>query len=472
MRPTLRPPAITRYVRPISVGDPSSLLQILAGEVRGFWGKGERWTAWGGKLAELRLPADGIRESSSGDGVSRFAAIREEAESALHSGGDRGRSVAPEDGYGALRWFGGFSFLPTQPHEARWEEFPSARFVLPRIVLESTGSELLLTVQSLGGEEPLAEESAAIVAALTAKAGAGGGQALEGENQQGEAELRSGGAERGEKGAWFDSVGHVLGEIEAGRLEKAVLARVQDISLPKRVELPGLLEMLRAENPGAHLFLFEMAPDQVFFGAAPELLAEVSEGRFAATVVAGSMRRSPFGERDALLSETLRESEKDRREHLLTAEEMTASLSSRLSEMQVEKEPRVLTLSRIHHLETTIEGGVRDGEDILSLVEALHPTPAVCGRPRQAAFACIREAEPFDRGWYAGPVGWFDLMGEGSFVPALRTAVGGGDQWRLFAGAGIVSGSEPEAEWDETTLKFQSALQALRLACGAVSRTG
>jgi isochorismate synthase EntC len=140
--------------------------------------------------------------------------------------------------------------------------------------------------------------------------------------------------------------------------------------------------------------------------------------------------------------------------------------------MQVEEEPRVLTLSRIHHLETTIAGGVGDGEDILSLVEALHPTPAVCGRPREAAYASIREAERFDRGWYAGPVGWFDLKGEGSFVPALRTAVGGGDQWRLFAGAGIVQGSEPEAEWDETTLKFQSALQALRMACSASSRVG
>jgi menaquinone-specific isochorismate synthase len=268
--------------------------------------------------------------------------------------------------------------------------------------------------------------------------------------------------------AWFNSVERVLSEIDAGRLEKAVLARIRDVSLPRRVELSDLLEVLRGENPEAHLFLFEMARDQVFFGAAPELLAEVRGGRFAATVVAGSMPRSPSGgESDSRLSERLLESAKDRREHLLTAEEMTASLAGRLREMRVEEEPRVLTLSRIHHLETTIEGGVRDGEDILSLVEALHPTPAVCGRPREAAHACIREAERFDRGWYSGPVGWFDLAGEGTFVPALRTAIGGGARWRLFAGAGIVRGSLPGAEWDETTLKFQAALQALRSACGA-----
>jgi menaquinone-specific isochorismate synthase len=457
LRPTLRLPAIAQYVRPISVGDPSAFLEILAGEVRGYWGKGERWTAWGGKLAELRLPMDEIGTSGPGEGTTRFAAIREAAESS---------------GHGALRWFGGFGFLPTQPHDPRWEEFPPARFVLPRILLESKGSEVLLTLQSLDGEEQLAEESAAIIAALAAKAGANLGQAPDGESRQGEPEPGAGGGEGSEKGAWFDSVGHVLSEIEAGRLEKVVLARVRDISLPKRVELPGLLAVLRGENPDAHLFLFEMAPDRVFFGAAPELLAEVREGRFAATVVAGSMPRSPSGEGDTLLSESLLESAKDRREHLLTAEEMTAALSPRLREMQVEEEPRVLTLSRIHHLETTIEGGIRDGEDILSLVEALHPTPAVCGRPREAAFACIREAERFDRGWYSGPVGWFDLEGEGSFVPALRTAVGGGDQWRLFAGAGIVSGSQPGPEWDETTLKFQSALQALRMASAATPGVG
>jgi isochorismate synthase EntC len=158
----------------------------------------------------------------------------------------------------------------------------------------------------------------------------------------------------------------------------------------------------------------------------------------------------------------LLESAKDRAEHALTAEEMVEVLGPFLEEMEVEAEPRVLSLSRIHHLETTIRGRAHEGEDILSLVEALHPTPAVCGRPRGEALSLIRGAEAFERGWYAGPVGWFDAEGDGDFVPALRSAVGSGREWRLFAGAGIVAGSDPDGEWEETALKFEPALRALR----------
>ena len=99
-------------------------------------------------------------------------------------------------------------------------------------------------------------------------------------------------------------------------------------------------------------------------------------------------------------------------------------------------------------------------------MERLHPTPAVCGVPRDAALAFLSDAEPFERGWYAGPVGWFDTEGEGHFVPALRTAVGDGRRWRLFAGAGIVDGSRPSMEWEETGIKFVPVLRAL-VACGA-----
>jgi menaquinone-specific isochorismate synthase len=134
--------------------------------------------------------------------------------------------------------------------------------------------------------------------------------------------------------------------------------------------------------------------------------------------------------------------------------------------MQTEDRPRVLALARIQHLETAISGTPEAQEDILSLVESLHPTPAVCGSPRDGAQVLIRSAEAFDRGWYAGPLGWFDLAGEGDFVPGLRAAIGHGRRWRLFAGAGIVAGSDPSEEWEETALKFEAALRALRVGAG------
>jgi isochorismate synthase len=258
----------------------------------------------------------------------------------------------------------------------------------------------------------------------------------------------------------------VLQVVAEGRVRKAVLARVVDAAFHKPVDPLASLRFLRTENPRAHVYLIEPHPDRVFLGAAPEILAELRRGRFTATAVAGSMPRGGTDEEDLELAQRLLDSAKDRAEHDLTSEEMAEALAPRLEDMQVEKEPRVLSLARIQHLETAITGRAKEGEDILSLVQAPHPTPAVCGSPREEARTLIRSTESFDRGWYAGPVGWFDLAGEGDFVPALRAAIGAGRRWRLFAGAGIVAGSSPDEEWAETALKFEPALRALDFGAG------
>jgi menaquinone-specific isochorismate synthase len=110
------------------------------------------------------------------------------------------------------------------------------------------------------------------------------------------------------------------------------------------------------------------------------------------------------------------------------------------------------------------------GRTVLELLQALHPTPAVCGYPRDEALEFLRGEEPFDRGWYAGPVGFFDEEGNGAFAPALRSAVAHGRTWRLFAGAGIVAGSRPELEWAETGIKFEPVLRALEASGARIAR--
>ncbi len=131
--------------------------------------------------------------------------------------------------------------------------------------------------------------------------------------------------------------------------------------------------------------------------------------------------------------------------------------------VRVDVEPHVLTLAQIQHLETKIAADVPEGLGVLDLLASLHPTPAVCGSPRDAALEFLASRESFARGWYAGPVGWFDQRGHGVFVPALRSAVHSDSEelWRLFAGAGIVAGSDPDLEWIETGLKFKPVLRAL-----------
>jgi isochorismate synthase len=265
-----------------------------------------------------------------------------------------------------------------------------------------------------------------------------------------------------DRARWDEAVRAILSREAAGEVQKAVLARTLEVAFPEAPDPLRVLRFLRAENPRAHVFLIEVGPGRVFLGAAPEILAELRGGVFQATAVAGSAPRGGTADEDAQRAAALLASAKDLAEHAFTSDEMREVLADRLDGMEVELEPRILRLARIQHLETRIRGRARAGEDALSLVEALHPTPAVCGRPRARALELIREREPFERGWYAGPVGWFDPAGDGDFVPALRSAVGGGRRWRLYAGAGIVPGSDPALEWEETALKFEPALRALR----------
>jgi isochorismate synthase EntC len=121
----------------------------------------------------------------------------------------------------------------------------------------------------------------------------------------------------------------------------------------------------------------------------------------------------------------------------------------------------VLTLSGIQHLETAIHAELRERTDVLELLELLHPTPAVCGQPRDAAYGFLEQEEGFARGWYGGPVGWMDTHGNGVFAPALRCGLVERDAWHLFAGAGIVRGSDPDREWDEIHLKLDTVVRAL-----------
>jgi menaquinone-specific isochorismate synthase len=452
--------------REIPLLDPARFLAEAGGAVRGFWGRGERWVAWAGELGRIQVCTGAAGPVDPG----RFEAVREGARRLL--GGDRA-SWAALPAARRPRFFGGFAFLGPGIADPAWEGFPAACFVLPRMVLEGRPDGCRLRVQELddrggasggasrGPDEEL-ERLAGALAGPSNVPDAGGPPASP---DQPEAPFRAASAVERER--WDGAVGAVLGGVGEGIVRKVVLSRILDARLPVSPDPLAILRFLRRENPRAHVFLFELQPGRIFFGAAPEILAELRDGRFQATAVAGSAPRGATPVEDRDLARGLRESAKDRSEHLLTVEEMAEVLEPRLSGMETEEEPRVLRLARIQHLETVIRGRAGEGEDVLSLVEALHPTPAVCGRPRRAALDLIRGAEPFDRGWYSGPVGWFDPAGDGDFVPALRSAVGGGTRWRLFAGAGIVAGSDPDSEWDETALKFEPALRAL--AAGVAS---
>jgi menaquinone-specific isochorismate synthase len=142
-------------------------------------------------------------------------------------------------------------------------------------------------------------------------------------------------------------------------------------------------------------------------------------------------------------------------------EAVRESLQPLTTDLRIASEPDIYRLSNIQHLRTAIEADLREGCGLLPIVEALHPTPALGGRPRQAALPLIQQAEPVSRGWYGAPIGWLDHQNDGMFVVAIRSAISVGTESLLYAGAGIVADSIPEKEWQETQLKFKPLMDAL-----------
>jgi menaquinone-specific isochorismate synthase len=367
------------------------------------------------------------------------------------------------DGQEALRFYGGFSFRDDHRPKEQWEAFPAALFHLPVVELDGEGegpARLRVRVpHGPDGGDAARERAEAEADALAERLESRKRGLPEAPVQRVPATLRA-----GDREPWLAAVERTLATIREGGLSKAVLARTLDVELGRSLHTLDVLLALWQQHTDTHAFLFEPRPGSWLLGAAPEALATLRDGRVTATAVAGSVRRGAHPDEDRALARSLLESPKDREEHRVVVEDMVARMGPLTREVRAEREPHVLTLARIQHLETQVEAVARAEYPILRLVEALHPTPAVCGVPRDAALAFLHDAEPFHRGWYAGPVGWFDTEGEGHFVPALRTGVGSGDRWRLFAGAGIVEGSDPAAEWEETAIKFVPVLRALAAA--------
>lgn len=244
-----------------------------------------------------------------------------------------------------------------------------------------------------------------------------------------------------DRAAWQRLVDGAVDGIAAGRFDKVVAAR--SITEPTRVGAVDWLTGPRGEREMA--FLFEPSPGVAFAGLTPELLFDRQGARVHSEALAGTDRNTPTGR------ERLLRSDKDTREHALVVEAVAAALEPLCA--RLERSPLELaTTGRLVHRLVSFQGDLRVPVDDGRLTAQLHPTPAVAGTPRQAALAFLREVEPFDRGWYAGPVGLVE-PGRTTLSVALRCALWTGHKRIAFAGAGLVAGSVAQAEWDETELK-------------------
>ncbi|HET7903838.1 MAG TPA: isochorismate synthase [Candidatus Eisenbacteria bacterium] len=261
---------------------------------------------------------------------------------------------------------------------------------------------------------------------------------------------------------WEGAVRDAIAGIADGAIEKVVLARHVSEPLPIGFDPFDLLARLRERQPGCYHYLFDFGQDALLLGASPERLVTVRGVRVFSDAVAGTAPRPAEPRAEAEAVARLRASAKDQWEHAIVVRHIQGALAPFTTELTVDELPEVQRLRKLLHLRTRIAGKAPLGTHVLSLAERLHPTPAVAGSPRDAALAWIAEREPGDRGWYAGAVGWMTAGGDGDFAVALRGAFVSGRRALLGAGAGIVAGSEPERELDETERKFRSFLDALR----------
>ncbi|PPG87143.1 isochorismate synthase [Rathayibacter rathayi] len=248
-----------------------------------------------------------------------------------------------------------------------------------------------------------------------------------------------------------------IAAIRAGELSKVVIARDLRGQLPAEVDLRRLLRSLADGYPECWTFAVDG-----FLGASPETLVAVDQGAVWARVLAGTAARGTDADADDAVAAALVASMKDRSEHAFALASLMRELKPHTRELTADAAPFPLRLPNLWHLATDVRGVLGDTSTTLDLVRALHPTAAVAGTPTADALSLIGQLEPFDRGRYAGPVGWIDGSGDGEWAVGLRSAeVTAKGSLTAWAGAGIVADSDPESELAETQMKFRPIVDAL-----------
>ncbi len=276
-------------------------------------------------------------------------------------------------------------------------------------------------------------------------------------------------------GTYEKAVGEAVARLERGELRKVVLARTLELRSARGAEpdVPAMLQRLARRDPGGYTFALPTGPGRTLLGASPELLVSRRGRHVVANPLAGSAPRSADVAEDVRAAARLLESAKDLHEHAVVVDAVRARLAPSCAELSVPARPTLVRTATMWHLSTTVTGTLRDdagpGPSSLDLALALHPTPAVCGTPTDDARAAIGELEPFERGFFTGMVGWADEHGDGEWVVTLRCAEAEESTLRLFAGAGVVAASRPEAETAETAAKFRTFLDAVGAERGALT---
>jgi menaquinone-specific isochorismate synthase len=429
------------------------------------------WAAPG----EATVVGSGAAATLTATGGDRLTAIRDAAADLFAIGDVHAGTLAARP-----RLFGGFAFHDDHSGASPWDGYPAAGFLLPRVQVTYTGtdpttgdadagSEAWLTVTAVGPDATPTAVETRLEAVREELASLPEPEPVA--EPPGVADRRR----TTDRAAWRESVNAAVDRIEAGDLRKVVLAQALEADLERPLRLPDALTRLAERYPDCYRFLLEPireddadgadadgAARPGFFGATPERLVDLTGRTVETGALAGTTGRGETPAEDEWLARELLHDDKNVHEHEIVADAIRDQLAPYAASV-ASGERSVRRLATVQHIETPITAELADDHHVLDLVAALHPTPAVGGLPPDRALRTIRDTEPFDRGWYAAPVGWFDAAGYGSFAVAIRSAVASPDDERvtMFAGVGLVADSNPDREWDEVQLKYRPILDEL-----------
>jgi menaquinone-specific isochorismate synthase len=358
-------------------------------------------------------------------------------------------------GHANLRYFGGLRFGSSKPADAAWQRFGAYRFVLPRFEVLCAGGQGLLACN-----------------ALVTGTGEDAAQLELIRHELNELLFNEPVSSRGfdcriisredmpERAQWCEMLSHAREDFCSARLDKVVLARETLFRLREAAEPLQVLDRLLEQRQRSFGFCFQLDDETAFLGATPELLYQRQSRYVQSEAVAGTRPRGISAESDTALGEELLRSEKDLREHRFVMDTIRAMYDKLCHAVHGDREVSLLKLNQCQHLFYRIEGILTDSVTDASMLATLNPTPAVGGFPTEAALRRIAEWEPFDRGWYAGPVGWIG-NNAAQFAVGIRSGLIQGAMLRLYAGAGIVAGSDDEREWAELENKMDGFLNAM-----------
>lgn len=358
---------------------------------------------------------------------------------------------------------GGFAFADEDTGAAgAWRGFAPAAFVLPELLLVRDGDDAWLTAiaPDEGPRGARLDAREARLEVLEARLARWRDAARHPEPPAAPAAraLEHRATPDAAPAAFVARVESALRDIARGELEKVVLARSLTLVREGGYDPIALLRDLRGHLPSCAAFLVER-DDAAFLGASPERLLRRCGERVETAAVAGTAPRGRSPERDRALADALLESKKEQAEHAVVLRFLKERLARHAAEIDAPESPDLLRLEGMQHLRTPVAARLERPLGALELAGELHPTPATAGAPDAAARAWLEAHEGLERGWYGGPLGWCDATGNGELWVALRSGLLRGDTLRIFAGAGVVDGSDPHAELRETRLKLGTLLQ-------------